>query len=168
MENIKFLLALYLVQLNSFASNTLGKQMKEYAKNNRIFQHIINIIYIFVLISFVDSTRTINNITVSSIGVYLVYLLSTKLDLQFNLLMMGLILIYYFYTRELENKKNRLNNDNELDNTIKNNIITFDKYKYNIAGIGIFSILIYLVYIYGMRKNIQYGGGFSYVKFLLY
>lgn len=167
-DNIKFLLALYLVQLSGFTNNTLGKQLKEYAKNNRIFQHIINIIFLFVLISFIDNNKSIGEITISSLGIYLVYLLSTKLDLQFNLLILGAIIVYYLYTRDLENKKNRIINDTDLDNAIKESILTFDKYKYNIAGVGILSGLLYLVYVYGLRKNVQYGGGFSYAKFLLY
>ncbi len=115
----------------------------------------------------VDSETGINKVAVNSLGIYFIYLLSTKLDLQFNLLMLGLIIVYHFYARELKNKKNRIINDSEINTTLKETIVNLDNNKYMIGGIGLFSVLIYLVYLYGTRKNVQYGGGFSYSKFLL-
>jgi hypothetical protein len=165
--DIRFLLALYLVQLTSLSNNTLGKQLKEYTYKNRTFQHIVNLVFLFVLISMVDSKSGINQVAVNSLGIYFIYLLSTKLDLQFNLLILGLIIVYHFYTRELKNKKNRIINDSEINNTLKETIVNLDNNKYMLGGIGLVGVLIYLVYLYGTRKNVQYGGGFSYSKFLL-
>ena len=166
--DIKFLLILYLVQLSSLTSNTLGKQLKEYVYSNRIVQHIINLTFLFVLISLADKDMTIQNITVNTFSVYLIYLLSTKLDLQYNLLILLLVLFYYFYKRNNDSKVKRIQDDNDLDNETKKIIELLDNNKNNIAGLGVIITLIYFVYIYCNRKSLQYGGGFSYSKFLFY
>jgi hypothetical protein len=146
----------------------LGKQLKEYVYSNRLIQHIINITFLFVLISLADKDISIQNIAINSVSVYLIYLLSTKLDLQYNILILLLILFYYFYKRNNESKDKRINEDIDLDNETKKILTLLDNYKNNIFGFGIVISLIYCVYIYSQRKSVQYGGGFSYSKFLLY
>jgi hypothetical protein len=166
--DIKFLLILYLVQLSSLTSNTLGKQLKEYVYSNRIIQHIINLTFLFVLISLADKDISIQNIAINSVSVYLIYLLSTKLDLQYNMLILLLILFYYFYKRNADTKNNRINDDTDLDNETKKILTLLENNKNNIFGFGLVLSLIYFSYVYCQRKTVQYGGGFSYSKFLLY
>jgi hypothetical protein len=165
--DMKYILLLYLLQLSSITNNTLGHQLKEYVYSNRIIQHIINIIFIFVVIS-LDKTKSIQDISKSSLAIYLIYLLSTKLDLQYNLIILIIFLFYYFYKRELEQKNERLLNDKDLNLETKNLLIYLDKYKINIINVSIIIGLIYSINYYYQRKNIQYGGGFSYTRFLLY
>jgi hypothetical protein len=166
--DIRILLILYLTQLSSLTNNTLGKQLKEFVYSNRLIQHIINLVFLFVLISMLDQGMNINSVLISGVAIYLIYILTTKLDLQFNLIILSLMVIYYFYKREMDKKDNRLISDKDLDILIKNNIINIDENKYNLMGLGILGILIYCVYIYMNRKSVQYGGGFSYSKFLIY
>ncbi len=166
--DIKFLLALYLVQLTSLTNNTLGKQLKEYVYSNRIIQHIINVIFLIVLISMLDDQRSLTNLVISSSILYLIYLFTTKLDLQYNLLILTFALFYYFYQREVNNQIKRINNDNEIDIGLKNVLISVDENKEMIFGTGLLLVLIYFVWVYISRKSIQYGGGFSYSKFLIY
>jgi len=166
--DIKFLLALYLVQLTSLTNNTLGKQLKEYVYSNRMIQHIINLIFLVVLISMLDNQRSLGNILISSFILYLIYIFSTKLDLQYNLLILGLALAYYFYKREVNNQISRINNDSDIDINLKNMLISFDKNKEIIFGMGLLGALIYFMWVYASRKSVQYGGGFSYSKFLIY
>jgi hypothetical protein len=166
--DIKFLLVLYLVQLSSLTSNTLGKQLKEYVESNRISQHIINLLFLFVLISIADKTKSIQNIAINAVSIYLFYLLSTKLDLQYNIILLSLILIYYLYQRNNDSKINRINNDNYLDIETKKMLTLVDNNKNNIFGCALIIFLFYFTHVYFKRKNIQYGNGFNYSKFLLY
>ena len=166
--DIKFLLVLYLVQLSSLTSNTLGKQLKEYVESNRISQHIINLLFLFVLISIADKTKSIQNIAINAVSIYLFYLLSTKLDLQYNIILLSLILIYYLYQRYNDSKINRINNDNYLDIETKKMLTLVDNNKNNIFGCSLIIFLFYFTHVYFKRKNIQYGNGFNYSKFLLY
>ena len=161
-------MALYLVQLTSLTNNTLGKQLKEYVYSNRIIQHIINVIFLIVLISMLDDQRSLTNITISSFVIYIIYIFSTKLDLQYNLLILTFALFYYFYQREVNRQIQRINNDNEIDSNLKNMLISMDENKEMIFGTGLLLILAYFVYTYVSRKSVQYGGGFSYTKFLMY
>ena len=166
--DIKFILVLYLIQLSSLTSNTLGKQLKEYVETNRISQHIINLMFLFVLISLVDKNMGILNIAINAITIYLIYLLSTKLDLQYNIILLLLILIYYLYQRENESKNNRIINDGDLDNETKKFLTLLDHNKQNIFGCALIIFLFYFTHVYFKRKNIQYGNGFNYSRFLLY
>ncbi len=166
--DIKYLLFFYLIQLSSLTNNTLGKQLKEYVYENRLLQHIINLIFLFVLIAIFDESKNFKSITISSFIIYIIYLLSTKLDLQFNLLILAGFLIYFFYKKEQDNKNLRINNDYDLDFETKNIIKTLNLSKNKYILGGLLSMLIYFVYIYYNRKTTQYGGGFSYSKFLLF
>lgn len=166
--DIKFLLIFYLVQMSSFSNNTLGKQLKDYIYSNRILQHIINIIFIFVLMSLHDYSTNIKGIAFNSIFIYLIYILSTKLDLQFNLIFIGLLVAYYFYLREINIKNNRINDDTDINIQMKHILTSLDDNKINVIGISIGGFLLYAVYLYLTRKIGQYGGGFSYSKFLVY
>lgn len=166
--DIKFLLILYLIQLSNLSSNTLGKQLKEYVYANRLIQHIINLTFLFVLISLADKDMSIQNISINSFSVYFIYLLSTKLDLQYNILILLLILFYYFYKRNNESINKRINEDSDLDKKTKEILTVLGNNKNNIFGFGIVVSLIYFTYVYCQRKTNQYGGSFSYSNFFLF
>lgn len=168
MYNIESLLALYLIQLSSFTSNTVSKQMKDFVYSNRIIQHIINFIFIFILISIMEPNKNLNYLILNTSILYLFYILSTKMDLQFNLLFLIGLLIYYFYNKELKNQYNRINKDNDLDNDFKEKFNYNINWKKNIYSIILISLTILFSYIYFSRKNVQYGGKFNYTNFFLY
>ncbi len=168
MYNIESLLALYLIQLTSFTSNTVSKQMKEFVYSNRIIQHIINFIFIFILISIMEPNKNLNYLILNTSILYLFYILSTKMDLQFNLLFLIGLLIYYFYNKELKNQSNRINNDNDLDNEFKEKFNYKINWKKNIYSIIFIFITLLFSYIYFNRKNVQYGGKFNYANFFIY
>ena len=166
--DIKFVLVLYLVQLSSLTSNTLGKQLKEYVEANRIIQHIINLIFLFVLISLADKNKSIQDIAINTVSIYIFYLLSTKLDLQYNIILLLIMLIYYLYQREKDSKISRINKDKDLDIQTKEILTLVDNNKNNIFGCALIMFLFYFTHVYFKRKNMQYGNGFNYSKFLLY
>ena len=58
--DIRILLILYLSQLSGLTNNTLGKQLKEFVYSNRLIQHIINLVFLFVLISLFDQGISLN------------------------------------------------------------------------------------------------------------
>ncbi len=166
--DIKYLLLLYLVQLTSLTNNTLGKQLKEYIYSNREIQHIINLTFLMVLISILDDSRTFNNLVISSIVIYLFYLFSTKLDLQYNLILLGIIIAYYFYKKSLDNQIARIQRDTDINFDLKQSLVNNDLNKEKMIEYGLIGVLFYFVYVYLSRKTVQHGGGFSYGKFLFY
>ncbi len=166
--DIKYLLLLYLVQMTSLTNNTLGKQLKEYVYSSREMQHIINITFLMVLISILDDSRTFNNLVISSIVIYLFYLFSTKLDLQYNLILLGIIIAYYFYKKSLDNQIARIQRDTDINFDLKQSLVNNDLNKEKMIEYGLIGVLFYFVYVYLSRKTVQHGGGFSYGKFLFY
>ena len=166
-HTIIILTLIYMLQLSMLSTNTLGKQLREYTSENKSAQHIINFIVIMVLLSIFDTNKNTISLLRDSTFIYLLYILTTKLDLQFNLIIITSLLMLYFYKREINIREQRIVNDFELSSDIKNNIIGKNENIFNLYNVSALSILIYFVYIYFSRKNIQYGGGFSYSKFIL-
>jgi hypothetical protein len=173
MENIfdiKVFLLFYLLQMTDLSTNTLGKQLREYIQENRISHHVINFIFIFVLLSLElkKQDAPVNQLALNSITIYLLYILSTKVDLQFNVIILALCIIYYLYQRNVQIKYNRLLNDSELDDEERKNIMLPDNHTDNLINIFVLLFILYCVYLYSGRKKTQYNNNFSYINFLLY
>ncbi len=167
-NTIKILLIFYLFQMGSLSNHTMGKQMQEYIQDNRIAKHLINFMFIFVLISVLYQNRENSDIAISTTIVYLLYLLTTKLDLQFNIVIIGLMFVFFYYYRNYENKEIRINSDTDLMKDIKENILKNDIEKYNIGTISFAVLVVILMNIYYKRKHTQYGGNFDLVNFFIY
>jgi len=161
------ILTLYMLQLSMLSTNTLGKQLREFTSENKLAQHIVNFVTVMVLLSIYDTSKNTISLLRDSTFIYFLYILTTKLDLQFNLIIITSLLMLYFYKREINIREQRIINDFELSSDIKNNIIGKNENIFNLYNMTVLCILIYFVYIYFARKNIQYGGGFSYSKFIL-
>ncbi len=167
MYDIMYVLTyIYIVQLQSYSKDILGKQLREYISENKTAQHIINFILILVLISVFDRERSITELLKDTTIVYFLYLLTTKLDLQFNIIILFGILFFYFYKRETDIKEKRILNDYELDNQIKTSLIKSDNKRMKLFQFSLAGLIVFFSFFYFNRKNIQYGGNFSYNKFL--
>jgi hypothetical protein len=159
---------IYIFQLHNFSKDIIGKQLREYISENKSTQHIINFIVILVLISVFDRERSITELLKDTTIVYFFYLLTTKLDLQFNIIILFGILFFYFYKREIDIKEKRILNDFELDNQIKSSLIKNNNKKMQLFQFSLAGLIVFFSFFYFNRKNIQYGGDFSYKKFLFY
>ncbi len=159
---------IYVIQLHTFSGNTMGKQLKEYLTDNRIAHHIINFIFILVLLSVFDKHSNINKILGDAIIVYFFYILTTKLDLQFSIIILLSILFFYFYKREIEIKNKRINSDSEIDKKLIQQIMKNEESRSQLFTFSITGLLIIFASYYYERKKLQYGGNFSYKKFLFY
>ncbi len=157
---------IYIIQLNTFSTDLVGKQLREYISGNRNAHHIINFIFILVLLSVFDRNSSITKLLGDTVIVYFFYLLTTKVDLQFNIIILLSILFFYFYKREIEIKKNRISGDSEIDKNTKNIIMKNEISRTQLFQFSIVGLTTIFAFYYYNRKNIQYGGNFSYNKFL--
>jgi hypothetical protein len=98
---------------------------------------------------------------------YILFIFTTKLDLQFNIIIFMLLLSGFLYEYNATKKEEQINNDPVLTNNDKKTVI--NKQKNNQVAIVIGTIIMTLIgtYLYMHRKQVQHGGAFSYATFFL-
>jgi len=165
----RVLLVFYIILASNYTSDLLGKQFKTYIKENRIFQHIIAFIMMFVLIIVVGGVTDNLKAGMYSIFGYIWFLFMTKMDIQWNIIILGGLLLFILYENNTDDtKKNMKDSGLFTDEDIKaaeNNSCPSQNYIY----IGIISLTLLGIYLYLSKKEGQYGGGkFDLVKFMLY
>jgi hypothetical protein len=150
-------------------TNLLSKQMKTLIEENRLVQHVIGLTTMIVLVMIVggDDISNISAIIYGFLG-YILFVLSTKLDIHWNVILLAILLGAYFYEKSLNNKTKNVLLDKILSEDEKSNVLTFLKNKKMIGFGSLLFIISIGVYLYNDKKHIQYGGGFSWAKFLLY
>lgn len=106
------------------------------------------------------------NIVIMSLLVYVWFIMTTKLDLAWNIGILILLTIYFLYESKQVSDYNMVQTDSLIDKNKKQEIldtyINTQKYVLMI----IFGVTIVGTLIYANEKKEQYGGGFSIDKFL--
>lgn len=164
----KILFIFYIINMLSYNSPLLSKQMTSHIESSRITQHLIGIICVILLISEFGNIKDMKLTLLYSFMIYFWFILSTKLDIHFNLIIIAMLFIAYIYESEIDVKqlnlivsKNKVLSDEEL-NLIANKNISIKK----LMVVVIFSFTLIGTILYNNKKNIQYGGGYSSLKYL--
>ena len=144
-------------------NKTISHQMSNIMTNNRIFQHVITFIMLFVLLSLNKKTTLLNDI-VYSLFIYILYILSTKLDFCWSVLILVLLFGYYVYYTYNDIDYDDKNID---DNIKKKYVEKKDLYKKYFMGLLIIVVLCGTLF-YNNRKTQQYGGNYDIYKYIIY
>jgi hypothetical protein len=163
----KALLFFYLCIAGSYTKDLYSGQLKDFIKDNRLIQHLIGLITMTIIIIEYGNMDICNSIIYSIIS-YCWFILTTKLDLHWNLIIIGLLLIGFLYESKLFNKDVQVNNDKVLDDKNKQKILNRNKNIRTIIFISIFGITLIGSYFYYNKKKVQYGGSYNDIQFLLY
>lgn len=166
---IKILLIFYLLIGNSALQPLLSKQWNTMIKDNRLIQHLIGFITMLTLVTLMGEGK-MDNLTIfaySMIG-YLWFLFSTKLDIHWNVMVMILLIVAYLYENSLLIKENESKLDKVLNEEEKMNIHKKNWSHRNYLLVGILGVTLLGVFLYSQKKEVQYGGGYSMLNFLLY
>lgn len=164
---ISALLLFYLVVANGLNQDLLAKQLKTWISADRIVQHVIACILLFVIVLILTKMSLEVSLIYSLIG-YGLFILSTKLDLQFNIIVFVILMLGFLYERFLTLKEEQIKQDPILNQEDKENIISKFANNQFMLVIGTILVTITGTYAYLHRKQIQYGGGFDYSTFLLH
>jgi uncharacterized membrane protein len=166
---IKALLFFYILIGNSLLEPLLSKQWKEMVKDSRMIQHVIGLTTIIALTILVSNgNMPSTSIILYSILGYGWFLISTKMDIHWNIVIIIALLITYLYDNNVHYEQNIVANDKVLTDDEKRKIIESNNtYKLVIVGI-IASITVIGTFMYSNRKEVQYGGGYSLVNYLFY
>jgi len=143
-------------------NKTISHQMSNIMTNNRIFQHVITFIMLFVLLSLNKKSTFVNDI-IYSLFLYILYILSTKLDFCWSILILVLLFgsyVYYTYNDIDHDDKN-------IDDAIKiKHIEQKNVYKKYLMGC-LFIIIFFGTLFYNNRKTQQYGSNYDIYKYII-
>jgi hypothetical protein len=162
---IKILMILYLLML-SHGSLIKHNNLSYMIENNNIVKHITIFIAIAVIISLIYNGLPIIELLFYSFIIYIIYILSIKLDKKYVLIFGLLLVVIYFvdyYNRhniqliKQDKNINLKNKDKEIETIQRKNILMM----------GLFAVLVVAGSLrYDDKKNIQYGSGYDMSKFL--
>jgi len=168
----KVLLLTYIIIASSYCSNLFSNGLKKAIESNRFVQHLILILLIMSLMILfgnpfgveISSNHTFNIIIITLL-IYVWFILTTKLDLAWNISIIILLAIYFLYESkrtsdiniELKDKLISIENKTEIINTFiqQNNYIL----------LTIFGVTLIGTMFYSVEKQVQYGGGYSALNF---
>ncbi len=98
---------------------------------------------------------------------YILYVLTTKMDVQINMIVFALLLFGFIYEHHNQLKEEEMNNDPVLSEQDKENIICKHNQQKIILAIISIVIIGFGSSFYYHRKTIQHAGYFSYEKYFL-
>ena len=146
---IKPLLLFYLTLGSKYTNKLLTDKFDKFI-SNRYITHLIAFITLLVIIIEIGQISDIkNSLIYTSIG-YLWFIFTTKLSLNWNILIIVSLLGGYLYETNLNNKNNRLKNDESLDENI-----IYKIYKDNLKSKTNFNLVLFFATLVGTIYYIQ-------------
>lgn len=167
MSITKILLIFYLIIGNNYTKHLFSGQLNDFITNNRLVQHLIGYITIFVLISEISDMSEIDMMIYYTTLIYLWFIFSTKLDITWSVVIFVLLFLGYLYEKRLIIREKEVQEDGVIDNDKKKELISDNLRKRLTIILPILLITILGTFLYGNKKLLQYGGSFDLDKFLI-
>lgn len=168
-ESILTVLLIFYIIIFHSKINLLSDQLSEFINNEKLLQHFIGYLTVLLVYSnFNQNNKIFHNVT-SSILIYVWFIVTRKLDLQWTLVILLLLVFGYFIEYYANRKNNIIRNDSVLDQSQKHEII-----ENNNNYIWYFTMLIIIVTIGGLvfytnDHTEQFGGSnFDLLTFVFY
>ncbi len=168
----KVLLLTYIIIASSYCSNLFSNGLKKAIESNRFVQHIILILLIMSLMILFGnpfgveiSTNHTFNIVIITMLIYVWFILTTKLDLAWNIGIIILLAIYFLYESKYSIDLGIQLKDSLIPNETKSQLVKTFIQNNNVVLVGIFGVTLIGTLFYSSEKQVQYGGGFSLVNF---
>lgn len=171
----RILLLTYILLASQYCSNLFSHGLKQSIENNRMVQHLILVILIMTLLIIFGDPINIEftnnhefNVIIMSLLIYVWFVLTTKLDLSWNVGILIVLTIYFLYENKKKMEYKFVSNDENLNSEIKKDLLNKLDNTQKLLLCVIFGITITGTLLYTNEKQIQYGGGFNYYKFFFY
>lgn len=169
----RIILLTYAVIASSYCSDLFSNGLKHALETNKYAQHIILIILIIALMIVFGNpfgvTITSNqqiDIVIMSLLVYVWFIMTTKLDLAWNIGVLILLTIYFLYESSQVNDYKNLVSDNLVEQEKKKEIIDYYTQIQKYVLVSLFGLTIIGTLFYASEKQVQYGGNFNVTKFI--
>ena len=168
----RILLLIYIIISSSYCSNLFSNGFKKAIETNVFVQHLILIILIMSLMIIIDNPFNVEvtsnqpfNILIMSLLIYVWFILTTKLDVTWNIGVIILLAIYFLFESKKINDLNISLKDVNIEQNKKNELIEHFTCIQNYLLIGIFGVTVIGSLFYASEKQVQYGGGFNLLNF---
>jgi len=162
----KALLVFYLLVANSYTRDLYSGQLSQYIQNNRMAQHFVGYLTMILIMTNFVGVNDVKTAVIYSSITYLFFIITTKLDLFWNLSVLFILIFAYLYETQIDNKEKKLSKDEAVT---KKDIKKIKKNNNKIKKIifaSIFTVSIIGFIFYFSRKKKQYGGEFDIDKFI--
>jgi len=157
---VKGLFLLFLIVSGNFIGNTLSCQIQELFTYSMAVKEMLVFLLIFFTLNVVDREKTspINHLKVS-VKIWIFYILLTKMELKFSILVFTLLGSIYVINQHIEYKKSLDDITKEEEENYLKIMKIIEKI---IIGLAIIGIVTYL-----MKKKREYKNKFTIQNFLL-
>lgn len=161
---LESIIILYLVSTLQYCGTIFPKDYVQYIRDNKVLQHFI---LFFMLCNIIKNKSSINSIPLLiglAIVIYILFLLTIKLNPDWMIAYFGMLFIFFIYETHIQYKNNIYKKNKE----IKDTKTTRDENKYRLYMI-MFTLFILSFGIgkYGNKQYIQHGGNFNVVDFII-
>ena len=163
----KSLLVFYLFIASGFTKDLYSGQLKDFIQENRFAQHILGFISMLVIVNFLSGVNNPNQILMYSFLAYIWFILTTKLDLHWNLIIIALLVFGYLYESNLIGKEEDAATDPSLTKENIKKIKQDNKKIKKIIFASIITVTLIGTCIYLNKKTVQHGGNFDLGTFIL-
>lgn len=153
------LIVYFIIAINS-TKDLFSGQLTDFIKSNRVTQHLIGFVTVTIILRYISNLESTMNILAVSLFIYLWFILTTKLDLEWNLLIIIILLAAFYYQTTLNNYEHVVD-DPSLSYKSKKNIVK----KNNSTKLMFFYALLAVTGVgtslYAYKKYNQYGPDFN-------
>ena len=157
-ELIKGIFLLIMAVSGNFAAETLGCKTQKLLSENMIAKHIVIILIVYFAIDFTSGeSNTPSEVMILSGTIYLLFILFTKMDITFTIIVFSLLIITYVITNYINYYKE--NNEMNID------IIRLEKIRNYLYAFIIILILIGFI-LYLIKQKREHSKDWSSLKFL--
>lgn len=162
---VSAVLLFYMTASTSPPDSLLSQRMSDLLEDNRYAQHIMAFLRLFVTIVLIANITNTKTALLYSIIAYVWFILTTKLDLEWNLVILILLVFGFVFENQMLDEENHYKDDPLMTEIEKKRLM--DKHHRYRAYIVLSLIFLTLVgtAIYLGKKKGQYGGNFNFIQF---
>ncbi len=161
------LLIFYLIYAQQFTQGLYSGQLTDFLSDNRYAQHAIGYSTMLIIVMEVGGVHYPQAALLYSALAYLWFIMTTKMDLQWSLAMIALLVFAFIYENQMEDKEEQLEKDEAVEDEDLKRIRKAHKKHRTAIGLSLLCITIIGMLMYYNKKKGQYGGHFDMDKFIL-
>lgn len=158
----------YLLMATSYSRPIVGKQFKEYLQDNRIVKHLVTFLTLAVLLTITSPELSNVEIMTYAVMAYIIFILTTKVDIHWNVMIVLLLVMYYFIERDYKLKILENEYDTTFNDEMRKQYILNAKYRMYVYATVMIGVTFIGMYLYNSKKVGQYGGGYDPLTFFFY
>ena len=170
----KVVLIFYLFAMQDYCNDLIGRPLRRFIEDNRIFQHFIGFLVIFVLLSWegdlfgTGPTLSVRDALIYSVIGYTWVIFSSKLDAHWNIILLGVLIGVFVLDNHFRSQEDEARKDPSLTAKQRMEIIKRNNLYRTWLTASAIIITIVGTLLYSDRKSEQYGGSYDVLTYLLY